>query len=90
MAMSYEERMALIKKVAERRKRLDKQAAALEEKSRVARREAIRERSKPRSKLESDIREEYNVNQWTDQRQYAEQYYGDVKYQTERFDNDWD
>lgn len=31
-----------------------------------------------------------NINRWTDERQYAKQYYGNVMYETTRFDNDWD
>ena len=31
-----------------------------------------------------------NINHWTDARQYANQYYGDVYRQTTRYDNDWD
>jgi len=30
-----------------------------------------------------------NHNHWTDERAYAKQYYGDVAYQTTRYDNDW-
>ena len=31
-----------------------------------------------------------NINQWTDASKYAKEYYGEVAYETTRFDNDWD
>ena len=30
-----------------------------------------------------------NYNAWTDAPQYAKQYYGDVAYETTKFDNEW-
>ena len=31
-----------------------------------------------------------NFYAWTDERKYAQQYYGETLYETRRFDNDWD
>lgn len=80
VATTYEDRLALIKTIAERRKRMAmvrKQSAK------------VMATVKPK-KAEIDIPEESNIYAWTDASKYANQYYGEVYRQTTRFDNDWD
>ena len=79
IATTYDERMALIKKVAERRKKL----AAVKKKTRK-----VRAPKADRSFME--IPKESNMYQWTDASKYAKEYYGETMYHTTRFDNDWD
>ena len=81
IATSYDERMALIKKIAERNKKL----AQVKTKTRSVARKA------PKVKRNfMDIPQESNIYQWTDERKYAQEYYGDTLFQTTRYDNDWD
>jgi len=79
IATTYDERMALIKKVAERRKKL----AAVKKKTRKVRAPKV-----DRSFM--DVPKESNMYQWTDASKYAKEYYGETMYHTTRFDNDWD
>jgi len=78
-ATTQSERLALIKKVANRRKKL----AAVKSKTRK-----IRAPKVDRSFM--DIPKESNMYQWTDASKYAKEYYGETMYETTRFDNDWD
>jgi hypothetical protein len=48
---------------------------------------ARKRRSVP--KIDSSI-DRYNINEYTDAEKYANQYYGQVAYETTRFDKDWD
>lgn len=78
VANTYEDRMALIKEVAERRKKM----AQVKSKTRQV---------KPRVKREyMDIPTESNIYQYTDASKYAQEYYGETMFQTTRYDNDWD
>jgi mRNA degradation ribonuclease J1/J2 len=80
VATTYEDRLALIKTIAERRKRMAmvrKQSAK------------VMATVKPK-KAEIDIPEESNIYAWTDASRYAKEYYGDTLYHTTKFDNDWD
>ena len=81
-ATTYDERMALIKQIAERRKKM----AEVKKKTRTVRAKA------PKVKRSfMDIPEEkQNIYQWTDESKYAAKYYGETMYQTTRYDNDWD
>ena len=81
-ANTYDERMALIKQIAERRKKM----AEVKKKTRTVRVKA------PKVKRSfMDIPEEkQNIYQWTDESKYAAKYYGETMYQTTRYDNDWD
>lgn len=79
IATSYDERMALIKKIDQRNKKL----AAVKKKTRKVRAPKV-----DRSFM--DIPKESNMYQWTDASKYAKEYYGETMYHTTRFDNDWD
>lgn len=83
VATTYEDRMALIKKIAERRKKMAKV------KTKSAKILTSAKQPKVKDKL-MDIPKETNIYQYTDASKYAAQYYGDVMYQTTRYDNDWD
>lgn len=79
IATSYDERMALIKKIDQRNKKL----AAVKKKTRKVRAPKV-----DRSFM--DVPKESNMYQWTDASKYAKEYYGETLYHTTRFDNDWD
>jgi hypothetical protein len=89
------ERLAMIKAAAqkiEKRKEFKRRQAA----NAAAVRRWTDEVEKPRRKAKEDAfdaeiaRLNENHNQWTDAPQYAKKYYGDIAYETTRFDNDWD
>lgn len=85
VATTYEERMALIKQIAERRKSARKTKLAKVRAKSSTTMAAI----KPKKK-ELDIPKESNIYAYTDASKYAKEYYGDVMFETTRFDNDWD
>ena len=98
MTMTAQEkanRLALIKKIAEKRNRQAKFSAKLKAQSSKVRRwtnevEAPL-RKKSSDKFEKELsRMDENHNAWTDASKYAEQYYGETMRETTRFDNDWD
>ena len=76
---TYDERMALIKKIDQRRKKL----ATVKKKTR-----AIKAPKVDRSFMQ--VPKESNMYQYTDASKYAKEYYGEVYHETTRFDNDWD
>lgn len=78
-ATTYQDRMALIKEIAERRKTLSK----IKTKTRAMKAPKI-----DRSFM--DIPKETNIYAYTDAPKYAAEYYGEVYHETTRFDNDWD
>lgn len=80
VATTYEDRLALIKTIAERRKRM---AMVRQQSTKVM--TAVKAK-----KAEIDIPEESNMYAWTDASRYAKEYYGDTLYHTTKFDNDWD
>lgn len=80
VATTYEDRLALIKTIAERRKRM---AMVRQQSTKVM-------TSVKAKKAEIDIPEESNMYAWTDASRYAKEYYGDTLYHTTKFDNDWD
>lgn len=88
------DRLALIKKIAEKKKRQAAFAAKLKAQGSRVRRwsdevEAPR-RKKASDKFDADIaRMDENHNAWTDASKYAEKYYGETMRETTRFDNDW-
>ena len=82
VATTYEERMALIKKIAERRQKMAKVRAQ----STVVKREA----KKAKRDFMQIPEEKENVYAWTDAPKYAQEYYGETMYYTTKFDNDWD
>jgi len=79
-ATTYDERIALIKEIAERKKKM---AKLRKKSSRVL-------KSVQPKKKEIEIPKESNIYQWTDASKYAKQYYGETFYETTRYDNDWD
>ena len=83
VATTYEDRLALIKKIAERRKTMSK---VRKQSAKVIK----SVQPKPAKKKEIEIPKESNIYAWTDAPKYAKEYYGDVMYQTTRYDNDWD
>ncbi len=89
VATNYDDRMALIKRIAEtkkqneaRKQRMAKvraQSAAVKKKAKKAKRDFMQ-----------IPKEGENMYAWTDASKYAKEYYGEVMYETTRFDNDWD
>lgn len=79
IANTYDERMNLIKKIDQRRKKL----ASVKKRTRKVRPPKV-----DRSFME--VPKESNMYQWTDASKYAKEYYGETLYHTTRFDNDWD
>jgi len=80
VATTYDERIALIKEIAERKKKMTK---LRKKSSRVL-------KSVKTKKKDIEIPKESNIYQWSDASKYAKQYYGDTFYETTRYDNDWD
>jgi hypothetical protein len=82
-ATTQSDRLALIKEIAERKKKMSKirkQSAS------------VISRAKPvsRKKQDLDIPKESNMYHWTDASKYAKEYYGETMFETTRYDNDWD
>jgi hypothetical protein len=97
MTMTAQEkanRLALIKKIAEKKKRQEAFKKKLAAQGSSVRRWTD-EVEKPRRKKAQDAfekelaRMDENHNAWTDASKYAEQYYGETMRETTRFDNDW-
>jgi ribonuclease HI len=87
IAVTYEERIALIKRIAERKKTL----AKVKTKSRSV--FDVMDKYEDTEKRNAKFVEEdksKNDNHWTDAPKYANQYYGEVYRETTRFDNDWE
>lgn len=79
VANTYEDRMALIKEIAERRNKLSQ----VKTKTRTMK--------APRVKRDyMDVPTESNIYQYTDASKYAKEYYGETHFETTRYDNDWD
>lgn len=85
IATTYDERISLIKQIAERRKAERK---AKLNKIRVTSRKTI-SAIKPK-KNEIQIPKESNMYAYTDASKYAKEYYGETLFETTRYDNDWD
>lgn len=79
-ATTYDDRIALIKEIAERKKKMAK----------VRKKSAVAMKAVQPKKKEIEIPKETNIYQWTDAPKYAKEYYGETLYHTTRFDNDWD
>ena len=77
------DRLALIKEIAERKKKMAKVRKTSA---------SVISRAKPvsRKKKDIDIPKESNIYQWTDASKYAQEYYGETMFETTRYDNDWD
>lgn len=83
IARTYDERIALIKEIAERKKKMQK----IKAKSANVRK-AARATNQKRDFM--NIPKEENIYAYTDASKYAKEYYGEVMHETTRFDNDWD
>ena len=79
-ATTYDDRISLIKEIAERKKKM---AKIRKKSSRVL-------KSVQPKKEEIQIPKESNIYQWTDASKYAKEYYGETLYYTTKYDNDWD
>tara|TARA_B110000977_G_scaffold51311_1_gene69662 strand:- start:4814 stop:5188 length:375 start_codon:yes stop_codon:yes gene_type:complete len=80
------DRLALIKKIGDRRNKMAKlKKASVKQVRTVNARPVVR---KTNVMQEPAYRE--NIYQWTDASKYADQYYGDTMRETTKFDNDWD
>jgi hypothetical protein len=82
-ATTQSERLALIKKIAERRNKMAKIKA---KSSKVY--ETINYKTGPK-KIEIP-KDNDNIYAYTDASKYAKEYYGEVMYETTKYDNDWD
>ena len=76
------ERLALIKKIAERRTKM----ANVKRKTRALKPQI----KKSKNLTNMPLPKETNIYQWTDESRYAKEYYGETMYETTRYDNDWD
>jgi|TARA_B100001093_G_scaffold340450_1_gene325219 hypothetical protein len=76
------ERLALIKKIAERRTKM----ANVKRKTRALKPQI----KKSKNLTNMPLPKETNIYQWTDASRYAKEYYGETMYETTRYDNDWD
>ena len=79
-ATTYDDRISLIKEIAERKKKM---AKIRKKSSRVL-------KSVQPKKKEIQIPKESNIYQWTDASKYAKEYYGETLHYTTKYDNDWD
>lgn len=84
IANTYEERMALIKKIADRRKMM--------ERIRAQSKNVVKTRAKAKRAFMNIPGEDSSKNPYyyTDAPKYAQQYYGEVYHETTKLDNDWD
>jgi len=82
IATTQADRLALIKKIAERRTKMQN----VKRKTR-----SIKPQIKKSKNLKNmALPKETNIYQWTDASSYAKEYYGETMYETTRYDNDWD
>ena len=79
------ERLALIKKIANRRNTMSKLKKASAKQVRI-----VNTVQTPRKRKEIEVPKETNIYQWTDASSYAKEYYGETLHYTTKFDNDWD
>lgn len=83
IATTQADRLALIKEIAERKKKM----ARIKTQSK----KVMRKAPKPaRTFMDTPEDTSKNPNYYTDSSKYAQQYYGETYYETTRFDNDWD
>lgn len=84
IATTYDERMALIKQIAERKKNMTR----IKAKSKTV----MRKMPKTARTFMDVPNEDTSKNPmyWTDASKYAGEYYGETFRETTRFDNDWD
>ena len=95
--LEQQKRLVLIKRIADRRKAEKKaardrqiQLAEIKRQTRIARNKMLAERKKRKDPVAAlGVKEKENPNHWTDASKYAKTYYGEIKYETTRFDNEW-
>lgn len=95
MSQTKSDRLAMIKAAAEKINAQKSFRAKQAAKSSKVRRWTDVEEKPRRAKSQRDFdrmidKLDENHNRWTDESSYAKKYYGDVAYQTTRYDNDWD
>lgn len=81
-ATTYDDRISLIKEIAERKKKMGK---IRKKSSRVLK--SVQPKNKNK---DIQIPKESNIYQWTDASKYAKEYYGETLHYTTKYDNDWD
>lgn len=81
-ATTYDDRISLIKEIAERKKKM---AKIRKKSSRVLK--SVQPKNKNK---DIQIPKESNIYQWTDASKYAKEYYGETLHYTTKYDNDWD
>jgi hypothetical protein len=86
IATTQSERLALIKKIADRRNKM----AKVKSKSRKVRDYSVSSTSTKKDNGLAIPKETHNIYQWTDASKYAAEYYGETLHYTTKFDNDWD
>ena len=82
IATTQSERFALIKQIAERKKKM----ARIKTQSKKVMRKAPKAARTFMDKAEDTSK---NPNYYTDSSKYAQQYYGETYYETTRHDTDW-
>ena len=84
-------RLALIKDIAERKGMTKPSLKSRARKSTRKASKVVRDYTKNAAdRFDKEIAKlDENYNQWTDASSYAKEYYGDVAFETTRFDNDW-
>jgi hypothetical protein len=85
VATTQGERLALIKKIGDRRAKMNKIKAA----SKASFTLAVKVPTKRSFANVGGEDTSKNPNYYTDSRKYAKEHYGEVMYETTRFDNDW-
>jgi len=93
-AQQKADRLALIKQIAEKKKRQAAFTAKLKAQGSVVRRWTDEVEAPSRAKAQKAYDQEIekmdeNHNHWSDASKYAEKYYGETMRETTRFDNDW-
>lgn len=87
VAKTKNERMALIKQIAERRNKM----AKIKTESKKARKVMLKARKNRKDPLSYlNVKEGDNPNHWTDGSNYAKEFYGETLFETTRYDNEWD
>jgi len=87
-ATNQADRIALIKEIAERKKKLSRIKAKSKGTLAKVKLDSV-PRKKPKNTINALDDTSQNPNYYTDSSKYAKQYYGETMYETTRFDNDW-
>lgn len=87
VAATYKERIALIRMIAERKKKMS--TIKTKSSSLIDHFDKYEEVPRAATKVVEEDKSK-NANYWTDAPKYAEQYYGETYRATTRWDNEWD